>query len=229
MISTLRQDLKNWNRLPLHKMNLLYQFNQNSLTQQEKGFYIHSYELSKKDRSIPYIDRLLDPDTNHINQLRLFGSNYKDNKCFIYRFLDDTGRIIYIGKSTNMYNRMFGHFRSGHLPVKAYQSVAKIEYIILESQKEMNDKELYYILQYMPKYNKQGKKAHSHLFNVHDDWTEYNFLDELKGYIPELEDLKDKQEQYKQLVLDYLQWQDDMINQYYERHEAMADNEPIIF
>lgn len=109
-----RKKLRNWDRLPLYEMNLYYIANSDHLTEKEKQYYIKSLQLSKKDRSIKYEDRLLDPKVNHQNKLKLFGSNYDDYKFFVYRMLDAENNIIYIGKSTNLYNRLFGHFRSGH-------------------------------------------------------------------------------------------------------------------
>ena len=47
---------------------------------------------------------------------------------YVYRFLNSEGKIIYIGKTVNIKNRMQQHFSKGHLPAECYRNVARIEY-----------------------------------------------------------------------------------------------------
>ena len=39
---------------------------------------------------------------------------------YVYRFIDTTGKVIYIGKTINIHNRIKQHFRAGHLPIECY-------------------------------------------------------------------------------------------------------------
>ena len=77
--------------------------------------------------------------------------------AYVYRFLDSTGNIIYIGKTVNMDNRMQSHFTKGHLPKECYRSVAKIEYQKYKTESDSLIMETYYITKYSPKYNKLGQ------------------------------------------------------------------------
>lgn len=57
------------------------------------------------------------------------------NEFYIYRFLNKSGEIMYIGKTDNIIRRMQQHFsRQGRLPKECYKSVKVIEYITLESK-----------------------------------------------------------------------------------------------
>lgn len=50
-------------------------------------------------------------------------------------------------------NRIYYHFKAGHLPKECYQSVTSIEYATLETEGDMVIYELYYISKMKPKYN----------------------------------------------------------------------------
>lgn len=76
---------------------------------------------------------------------------------YVYRFMDDLGNVIYIGRTTNLRTRIQKHFSTGHLPDECYIATSYIESIKLKSQAEMNIYEMYYINIYKPKYNKQEK------------------------------------------------------------------------
>ena len=55
--------------------------------------------------------------------------------CGVYYFLDDEGKILYIGKSINIYKRVKQHFSGkGRKAEKLYQSVAKIDYELTGSE-----------------------------------------------------------------------------------------------
>ena len=74
---------------------------------------------------------------------------------YVYRFIDEKGNIIYVGKTVNINNRMQQHFSDkGHLPKECYNSVAKIEYQKYKTESDSLIMETYYITKYSPKYNK---------------------------------------------------------------------------
>lgn len=77
-----------------------------------------------------------------------------NQKYYVYRFLNSEGICIYVGRTTNIYNRMEQHFgKNAHLPKQAYNEVSRIEYTILESEIAMVLLELYQINKYNCKYN----------------------------------------------------------------------------
>lgn len=78
--------------------------------------------------------------------------------AYVYRFVDNKGRVIYYGKTVNIDARMGQHFGGkGHLSKECYKSVAKIEYQKYKTESDALIMEQYYICKYDPRYNKQGK------------------------------------------------------------------------
>lgn len=96
---------------------------------------------------------------------------------FIYRFLDDKGNVLYIGKTENLKKRISNHFTNGHLCEDCYFSCDKIEYLISLSNVENDIQEIQLINKYKPKYNKQYN--YDDIINLEydcsEDWIEYNF------------------------------------------------------
>ena len=95
---------------------------------------------------------------------------------YVYRFLDESNNIIYVGKSKlNLETRFAQH---SHLPNKCYSLVHKIEYITCSTESDMSIKEIYYINKY--------KSSEHYFFNVldttelpqsvifNDEWKMYN-------------------------------------------------------
>ena len=76
---------------------------------------------------------------------------------YVYRFLDTRGKVIYIGKTINIHNRMKQHFKGGHLPLECYKSVSRIEYQKYRTESDSLIMETYYITKYNPKYNQLQK------------------------------------------------------------------------
>ena len=72
----------------------------------------------------------------------------------VYRFLDKDEKIIYVGKTKQLNNRMRGH---KHLPDTCYKECRWIEYIQFKNESEMGIAEIYFINKYKPKYNKKDK------------------------------------------------------------------------
>ena len=93
-------------------------------------------------------------------------SKYTGPGC--YRFLDNQGRTIYIGKSKNIHRRLFSqHFKKngghGHLPIECYNSTCKIEIVKCKDHAQTVALEQYLIDKYLPKYNDSDKRKD--LFN----------------------------------------------------------------
>lgn len=85
-----------------------------------------------------------------------------ERKGYVYRFLDEKNRILYIGKTVNMSRRMRQHFSpDSHLKKNGkgdlYEKVCKIEYITCKDEFTALQKELMYINLYKPKYNSASK------------------------------------------------------------------------
>lgn len=77
-----------------------------------------------------------------------------NEKYYVYKFINNDGNCIYVGRTINLHNRMNQHFgKKGHLPKQAYDEVNRIEYTILDSEISMIMCELYYINKYNCKYN----------------------------------------------------------------------------
>lgn len=76
-----------------------------------------------------------------------------DKKYYVYKFLNDNQEVLYVGKTTNLKDRMFKHFNSGHLSPECYSEVSSIRYIECKTDLEMTIKEIYFIDKYKPKYN----------------------------------------------------------------------------
>ena len=82
-----------------------------------------------------------------------------ERKSYCYRFLDEKNKVLYVGKTVNMHNRMKNHFsRKSHLAnTDLYNQVQRIEYITCKDEFQSLQHELYYINLYKPRYNSQSK------------------------------------------------------------------------
>lgn len=81
---------------------------------------------------------------------------YKEKKIkngfYVYRMLDKNGKIIYVGQTINLKNRMSAHF--SNLDEDDWRNeVENVEYIELKTKTDMIIYEIYYIAKYYPKYN----------------------------------------------------------------------------
>ena len=100
---------------------------------------------------------------------------YKGPGC--YRFIDTMGKIIYVGSAKNIDRRIHSHFsKSGHLPKKCYDSVARIEVLKCESYGKALDNEIYFINKYKPKFNHRDK-SHNLDSKVVTDEEAYKYLE----------------------------------------------------
>lgn len=83
-------------------------------------------------------------------------------KYYVYKFCNKENQIIYVGKSNDLTRRMNEHFSDyGHLPKECYNNVAKIDFIVLNSEIDMNIYELYYINLYKPYFNIKDKSENN--------------------------------------------------------------------
>jgi excinuclease UvrABC nuclease subunit len=75
--------------------------------------------------------------------------------CYVYRFFDEEDKVIYVGLTENIVNRLTKqHFTSnGHLPKSCYDRCERIEYTKVNSPNEMRIYELYFISKHQPEYN----------------------------------------------------------------------------
>ena len=77
---------------------------------------------------------------------------------YVYRFLDKSQNVIYVGKSKQVLELRFaGHL---HLPKECYAMVHKIQFISCKTESDMSIKEIYYINKY--------RSTEHYFFNVLD-------------------------------------------------------------
>lgn len=95
---------------------------------------------------------------------------------YVYRFLDDAGMVLCVGRTTDLYSRMHIHFgSSGHLPKACYKNTAQVEYIRLVTKNDMKIKELYYIGKWLPPFNKADvSEVTISMDESKDIWKVYN-------------------------------------------------------
>ena len=97
---------------------------------------------------------------------------------YVYRFIDTTGKVIYIGKTINIHNRMKQHFRAGHLPIECYRNVARIEFQKYRTESDSLIMETYYITKYNPKFNQLQKSRD--IPNIEFDEKKWKLYKELQ-------------------------------------------------
>lgn len=91
---------------------------------------------------------------------------------FVYRFLNEDGKVVYVGRTESLTARLQSHFSKtgGHLKKEQYSCVRKIDYIELKTRTDMKIKELYYIAKYKPAFNKIDKLDDVTLKIKEDTW-----------------------------------------------------------
>lgn len=127
-----------------------------------------------------------------------------EQKNYVYRFLDENFKVIYIGKTTNIDSRMKQHFgNNGHLLNECYEKVCRVDYIELKTKLDMDIKELYYIGKLNPKYNSMnnGYEVTVEINEAEDSWATYTHRKSVKSLV-ELEyesEINKKEEKIKEL------------------------------
>ena len=99
--------------------------------------------------------------------------------AYTYRFVDANENIIYVGYTAqSMAKRMGQHMERGHLPKKAYKSIARIEYIKWQTKSDAQVMEVYFINKYHPIYNKLDKQNDHLNIQVTDEkeWEVYQVI-----------------------------------------------------
>lgn len=74
---------------------------------------------------------------------------------FIYKFINSSDEIIYIGKTNNLTRRIQHH---SHLPEEAYEELYEIHYTTMNTVSDQHIMEIALINYYKPIYNQQDKK-----------------------------------------------------------------------
>ena len=72
--------------------------------------------------------------------------------CYLYRFKDFYGKIIYVGRAKNLLGRLSNHSHKKN-ENKEYEQICSIEFLPMKSEAEMMVMEKYYINLYKPKCN----------------------------------------------------------------------------
>ena len=97
-------------------------------------------------------------------------------KYYVYRFLDECGKILYVGQTTNLEGRMYQHFIEKEKGEQLYEFTKKVEILELASQVDMSFIERYFIQKYQPVWNVNMKESEPlSCFLVMDEkWQEYD-------------------------------------------------------
>ena len=74
---------------------------------------------------------------------------------YIYKFINSSDEIIYIGKTNNLSHRISSHT---HLPESAYNDIYRIYYTTMNTVSDQHIMEIALINYYKPIYNQQDKK-----------------------------------------------------------------------
>ena len=117
---------------------------------------------------------------------------------YVYRFLDKSKNIIYVGKSKQDLERRYKNHL--HLPNECYGMVYKIEFIECKTESDMTIKEIYYINKYQndthPFFNLLDKTEVPTSVEFNDKWKMYRgplpahfskSLNYKKGYVSQKE------------------------------------------
>lgn len=76
---------------------------------------------------------------------------------YVYKFINYSDEIIYIGKTGNIKKRMNQHFLRGHLPDECYQNVKQIFFCLVDGKTNTEIMETFLINKYHPVFNTDKK------------------------------------------------------------------------
>lgn len=119
-------------------------------------------------------------------------------KGYVYRFIDNNNRTLYVGKTINLDKRMSEHWsKNSHLKKQGrgdvYEKVQRIEYIKYKSEFEALQKELEYINYYKPPYNRASKiKQIINIPSDIDKWKVYKVIKEVSEQDARLQERRKK-------------------------------------
>jgi hypothetical protein len=165
-----------------------------------------------------------------IKETRL-NANY--DHYYIYRFLNKDNEILYIGKTTNIDNRINAHLTasvsmSNQEKFELYENVYNIEYCEVESDYHMNIYEIHYICKYKTKYNIEFKSKNNNLFELPElNWQVYI----LKSYIDDCHlyyfcHFKLTYKDLKQKLLEDEKFYDEFLSEYLEDNRVHREFNP---
>lgn len=127
---------------------------------------------------------------------------------YVYKFISDDNRLLYIGKTKNIKNRMSSHFsKNGHLPDDCLCQVARIDFKKLDDMYDVDYIEKQLIQYFQPEYNQiyKNKKVYSIPSYLLEDWDVYKNIRPIIISDPNNQ-FKDKKESkpYKWGIIDIL-------------------------
>lgn len=99
------------------------------------------------------------------------------SRMYVYRFLDKSKKVIYVGQTHNIEERIINHIKSGHLPLECYEQVDEVEYLTVNSKAEADIVEVYFINLYKPAYNSldKSKEPLKVKLNGYGRWKPYKY------------------------------------------------------
>ncbi len=99
--------------------------------------------------------------TRRIDKIKQYILDKIPEECGVYYFLNKTGEIIYIGKSTNMYNRALSHFNSSeNKGKKMLNDLYNVDFVSTGNELIALLLENEEIKKHKPKYNRMSKADH---------------------------------------------------------------------
>ena len=153
-------------------------------------------------------------------------NNNNHTYYYVYRFLDKDDNIIYVGKTTNIYQRIFVHisksisFYHNENQSLMYPNVYKIEYCQVPSDYHMNIYEMHYICKYNPPFNTNYKTNNKQLFNLPElSWKLYIFNSFVKDYIEFFYKINDKKDiNVKDELNNNINFYNEWVDVYFKTH-----------
>ena len=96
----------------------------------------------------------------------------------VYRFIDTSNNIIYVGSAKSIDRRLKSHFsfKGSNVDKEAYKTTARVEILKTDSYGKALDYEQYFINEYKPHYNKRDK-SHDLNSKVVKNEDEYKHLE----------------------------------------------------
>lgn len=128
--------------------------------------------LRLKNESPTYRSKdIVEINTTRIDKIKKYILNKLPEACGVYFFLDREQNIIYIGKSTNMYNRALSHFNSDETKgKKMLNELFNVDFIETGSELIALLLEAEEIKKHKPKFNRLRKASvFSHSINTYKD------------------------------------------------------------
>lgn len=125
---------------------------------------------------------LCSKERKQIRHELVVAKNNKFSGHYLYKFLDENDIVIYVGKSSKLYERLtMQHFtKAGHLKEECYRKVKRILVTKLDTKADQKLGEFYFINLYKPQYNTADVvEGTPHSIPYFDQlaWSEFNKMD----------------------------------------------------